>query len=156
MLTIKLYYGFGMLLLGCLPFENLGLEIVNSPRNNVFIEKNINTNNIATGNQQDPGKEIYADFCVQCHGANGKGDGKNFPPLDGSDWLTKKRKESIHAVKLGLNGEIVVNKLKFNSAMPPMGLSNKEVAEVLNYVMNSWGNKQKKKVTEKEVAAILQ
>jgi cytochrome c len=28
----------------------------------------------------DDGKEVYADFCIQCHQANGKGDGINFPP----------------------------------------------------------------------------
>ena len=101
-----------------------------------------------------PGKEIYVDFCIQCHGANGKGDGKNFPPLDGSDWLTKKRTQSIHSVKFGQTGEIVVNKMKFNNTMPPMGLSNKEVADVMNYIMNSWSNKQRKIVTAKEVEQI--
>ena len=105
-------------------------------------------------NVQNPGKEIYADFCMQCHGANGKGDGKNFPPLDGSDWLKTKRMQSIAAVKYGQNGEITVNKIKYKNAMPPMGLTNQEVADVMNYVMSSWSNKQTKIVTEKEVAAI--
>ena len=100
---------------------------------------------------QDPGKEIYTDFCIQCHGANGKGDGVNFPPLDGSDWLIAKRKQSIHSVKYGQSGAILVNNKKFNNTMPPMGLSNKEVAQVMNYIMNSWSNKEKRKVTEKEV-----
>ena len=45
------------------------------------------------------GKEVYTDFCMQCHLDNGKGDGKNFPPLDASDWLAKKNNKSIHAVK---------------------------------------------------------
>ena len=36
----------------------------------------------------ESGKEIYADFCIQCHMADGKGDTKNFPPLDGSNWLS--------------------------------------------------------------------
>lgn len=39
--------------------------------------------------------------------------------------------------------------------MPPMGLSNEEVAKVMNYIMNSWGNKQRKIVTEKEVEKII-
>lgn len=103
---------------------------------------------------QSAGKEIYLDFCIQCHGANGKGDSKNFPPLDASDWLKNKRKESIAAVKFGQKGEIVVNKIKYNNAMPAMGLSNQEVADVMNYIMTSWSNKQSKVVTESEVAAI--
>ncbi len=38
--------------------------------------------------------------------------------------------------------------------MVPMGLSNEEIADVMNYVMNSWGNTQDKMVTETEVANI--
>jgi mono/diheme cytochrome c family protein len=38
--------------------------------------------------------------------------------------------------------------------MPAMGLSNQEVADVMNYIMTSWSNKQSKIVTESEVAAI--
>ena len=100
------------------------------------------------------GKEVYTDFCMQCHLATGKGDLVNFPPLDGSDWLTKKRKQSIHAVKYGQTGEVIVKGKKFNNIMPPLGLSDQEVADVLNYVMNSWSNKQKKMVTLEEVKAV--
>ncbi|WP_310559909.1 cytochrome c [Flavobacterium sp.] len=152
---MKLYYGFGLVLLGLFPLENPGLETFMPIKDRSIIVTKATGSNDSRHNIQDAGKEIYADFCIQCHGANGKGDGKNFPPLAGSDWLTKSRTESIHAVKFGQNGEIVVNKKKFNNNMPTMGLSNKEVADVMNYVMNAWGNKQKKKVTEKEVATIL-
>ena len=100
------------------------------------------------------GKEVYADFCMQCHQATGKGSGSGFPPLDGSDWLKNKRTESIHAVKYGQKGAIQVNGKKFNSMMPAMGLSDEEVADVMNYIMNSWTNKQSKMVTAKEVALV--
>lgn len=100
------------------------------------------------------GKEVYADFCMQCHMANGKGDGKNFPPLDGSDWLIKKPNESIHAVKFGQTGEIFVNGKKFNNVMPPMGLSNQEVADVMNYIRNSWSNKNPKMISLQQVESI--
>lgn len=155
MLITKLYYGFGLVLLGFFPIENLVIKTVATSKKNDLVVAKTNNMNVGELNIQDPGKEIYADFCVQCHGANGKGDGIKIPPLAGSDWLTKKRKESLHAVKFGQNGEIVVNKKKFNNNMPTMGLSNQEVADVMNYVMTSWGNKQKKKVTEKEVEAVI-
>jgi mono/diheme cytochrome c family protein len=100
------------------------------------------------------GRVIYDEFCIQCHGADGKGQKKIFPPLDGADWLTDKRTESIHAVKYGQSGEIVVNGVTYNNVMPPMGLTNKEVADVMNYVMNSWSNTQDKPVTVQEVEAI--
>jgi hypothetical protein len=38
---------------------------------------------------------------------------KRIPPLDGSDWLSKKRSESIAAVKYGQRGEITVNGIKY-------------------------------------------
>ena len=100
------------------------------------------------------GKEVYADFCMQCHQATGKGSGSSFPPLDGSDWLKNKRTESIRAVKYGQKGAITVNGKKFNSMMPAMGLSDEEVADVMNYIMNSWTNKQTKMITAKEVALV--
>jgi mono/diheme cytochrome c family protein len=99
------------------------------------------------------GKEIYQDFCVRCHLADGKGS-KTVPPLVKSDWLIQKRKESIHAVKFGQSGEIVVNGNTYKNSMPPMGLTNDEVADVMNYIMNSWSNKQTKIVTVAEVATI--
>ena len=100
------------------------------------------------------GKEVYTDFCIQCHMADGKGDGKNFPPLAGSDWLTKKTNESIHAIKFGLKGEIIVNGQKFDNNMPEMGFSNEEVADVMNYIRNSWNNKNQKIISQKQVEAI--
>lgn len=100
------------------------------------------------------GKSIYNDFCVQCHLPNGKGTEGIFPPLDGADWLVEKRTESIHAVKYGQKGEIVVNGVTYNNMMPPMGLTDREVADVMNYVMNSWSNTQDEMVTVDEVKAI--
>lgn len=145
MLTTKLFFALGPILWGGFFSEN------------PFYQDNYSEadqSSTVSSKIQTAGKEIYADFCMQCHGANGKGDTKNFPPLAGSDWLINKRNQSIAAVKFGQSGEIIVNKMKYNSSMPPMGLSNQEVADVMNYVMTSWGNKQAKIVTEKEVTAI--
>src|SRR5690606_30093209 len=100
------------------------------------------------------GKSIYTDFCVQCHLPSGKGIPGNFPPLDGSGWLTEKRTESIHAVKFRQSGEIFVNGKRYNNVMLPMGLSDKEIADVMNYVMNSWSNTQTEMVTEEEVSKV--
>ncbi len=100
------------------------------------------------------GKELYNDFCITCHLGTGKGIPGSFPPLDGSDWLVKKPKESIHAVKYGLKGPITVNGEEYNSVMVAMGLTDQEVADVMNYINNSWSNKSEKEVTKEEVAAI--
>ncbi|MBX2826679.1 MAG: cytochrome c [Flavobacteriaceae bacterium] len=97
---------------------------------------------------------LYSDFCMQCHLANGFGVPGSFPPLANSDWLRDKRTESIHAVKFGQKGKITVNEIPYDGYMAPMGLSDEEVADVMNYVMNSWGNSQKKMVTPQEVKAV--
>ncbi len=97
---------------------------------------------------------VYTDFCMQCHLGNGKGVPGNFPPLAGSNWLKEKRTESIRAVKYGQKGELEVNGVTYNGVMVPMGLSDEEVADVMNYVMNNWGNTQDKMVTEGEVSKV--
>ncbi|MDV7395410.1 c-type cytochrome, partial [Arthrospira platensis SPKY1] len=93
------------------------------------------------------------EFCVQCHLSNGKGNAV-VPPLASSDWLVNKRNESIHAIKFGQSGPIVVNGKKYKGTMPEMGLTDKEVADVMNYISNSWGNSNSKRVTEEEVNKI--
>ncbi|UJH92103.1 cytochrome c [Antarcticibacterium sp. 1MA-6-2] len=100
------------------------------------------------------GKEVYNDFCVTCHLANGKGISGAFPPLDGSNWLTKKRTESISAVKHGLKGPIEVNGEEYNSVMVDLGLTDEEVADVMNYINNSWSNRIEEPVTVEEVAKV--
>lgn len=100
------------------------------------------------------GKMVYDDFCITCHMGNGEGLLGTFPPLAKSDFLMKNRAKSIHAIKYGLQGEITVNGTKYNGVMANLGLTDEEVADVMNYITNSWGNKNDKLVTEKEVSEI--
>ncbi|WP_124980780.1 c-type cytochrome [Nonlabens xiamenensis] len=98
------------------------------------------------------GREIYSELCVTCHLPSGKGVPGAFPPLHPSDWLTEKRTESIHAVKYGLKGEITVNGETYDSVMLPLGLDDQEVADVMNYTIQTWN--EGKIVTVEEVAAV--
>ncbi|WP_027077851.1 c-type cytochrome [Maribacter antarcticus] len=100
------------------------------------------------------GREIYTDFCVTCHLQKGEGVAYTFPPLARSDYLMNEKRESIKAIKYGLQGEITVNGITYNSAMADLGLEDEEVADVMNYISNSWGNTSDSIVTEKEVASI--
>ena len=102
-------------------------------------------------NNHSIGKELYEDFCVRCHMTDGKGVKGAYPPLANADYLLNKRIESIKAVKYGLSGPIVVNGVNYNLNMENMGLDSQEIADVMNYILNSWGNKSEKSVTEKEV-----
>ncbi len=100
------------------------------------------------------GSEIYADFCVTCHMENGEGVAYTFPPLANSDYLLQNREESIKGVKYGRQGELIVNGITYNNTMAPLGLEDEEVADVMNYILNSWGNSSGKIVTLDEVVAI--
>lgn len=88
------------------------------------------------------GKSLYEDFCLRCHMPNGKGIEGVYPPLAKSDFLFKNIEESIKAIKFGgIEGEIIVNGVKYNSKMEKMGLYDDEIADIMNYTLNSWGNK---------------
>lgn len=100
------------------------------------------------------GKIIYKEFCIRCHKENGEGKGKYYPPLAKSDWLINKRTESIKAVKYGLRGTITVNGIAFKRSMSNPGLENKEIVDVMNYIMNNWGNTQEEIITLEEVIKI--
>ncbi|MET2985567.1 c-type cytochrome [Aureibaculum conchae] len=102
----------------------------------------------------DRGAIIYEDFCMNCHLPDGKGVEKVTPPLAKSDYLMKNREKSIRAVKFGQSGEITVNGKIYNGTMTAMGLSNKEIADVMNYITNNFGNSNNKVFTEEEVLKI--
>ena len=87
------------------------------------------------------GKETYQGFCLNCHLPNGEGIAGVYPPLAASDYLLQNIPASIRAVKYGMEGEIIVNGITYNSYMAEPGLLDEEVADVMNYILNSWGNK---------------
>jgi nitrite reductase (NO-forming) len=64
-----------------------------------------------------------------------------FPPLANSDFLAADHKRAIQFILNGYTGKITVNGSDYNSVMPPMSqLNNDEVANILTYVLSSWGN----------------
>ncbi|WP_276503217.1 c-type cytochrome [Terrimonas pollutisoli] len=88
------------------------------------------------------GKEVYASYCMSCHMEDGKGTPDINPPLAKADYIRSPSKNLIRIILEGQSGEIVVNKKKYNTPMLPFSyLSDEQVADVLNYVRNSWGNK---------------
>ena len=100
------------------------------------------------------GQEIYQDFCVQCHLNSGEGVSGVFPPLKSSDYLLNNIEKSIAGIKYGLKGKIIVNDEIYNSVMLNQGLENEEIADVMNYILNEWGNSYKKKITTQYVIEI--
>jgi len=91
--------------------------------------------------QINAGKVLFTGTCSVCHQANGEGLAGVFPPLAKSDYIAKDVKRLISTVLHGLTGKITVNGKEYNSVMPPMNqLNDDEVANILTYVLNSWGN----------------
>jgi cytochrome c553 len=91
---------------------------------------------------------------MSCHLENGEGVEEVYPPLAKSDYLINFREASIRGIKYGQRGEIRVNGVIYNNTMMPMGLTDEEVADVMNFISNSWGNTSKSTITVSEVAAI--
>ncbi|PIR23131.1 MAG: nitrite reductase, copper-containing [Deltaproteobacteria bacterium CG11_big_fil_rev_8_21_14_0_20_45_16] len=100
------------------------------------------------------GEALFKGTCSTCHMETGLGVPSVFPPLAKSDFLMNDKARSIGVVLNGLSGAVTVNGTKFNSVMPPMSqLNDDEIANILTYVRNSWGNKGTA-VTAAEVTAV--
>ncbi len=93
------------------------------------------------------GEEIFAreGYCGTCHQADGRGlAATGYPPLAGSPWVTGEKQRLIKLVMHGLYGPLEVNGKVFNGQVPMTAygglMSNEEMAAVLTYVRNSFGN----------------
>ncbi|HVW22131.1 MAG TPA: copper-containing nitrite reductase [Opitutaceae bacterium] len=86
------------------------------------------------------GQRVFNASCIACHQANGKGLPGVYPPLAGSDFLRERGVRSAVIPIKGLSGAITVNGKTYNNLMPPQPYSDAQIADVLTFVMNSWGN----------------
>ncbi len=93
------------------------------------------------------GKEIYAreGFCSTCHQSDGGGlSASQFPPLRGTPWVTGSPERMIKIVLKGIMGEMEVAGKVYPGQVPMTPyegmLNDTEVAAVLTYVRNSFGN----------------
>ena len=106
------------------------------------------------------GKEIYAreGFCMTCHQSDGGGlSASGFPPLANTPWVEGNKERLIKLVLKGLQGPIEVQNKKYSGQVPMTPfegmLKDKEIAAVLTYVRNSFGN-EASAITPQEVAAV--
>jgi nitrite reductase (NO-forming) len=99
------------------------------------------------------GKTKFETTCIACHMMDGKGVPGSFPPLAGSDFLRKREDKGIAILLNGLSGPVVVNGQSYNGLMPQLYLSDDDIANVLTYVRNSFGN-HGGVVTAKEVGQV--
>ncbi len=105
------------------------------------------------------GSQVYMQVCFACHQPTGLGLPGMFPPLASSDWASAPKPDRlIRMVLHGVTGPITLNGKPFTTPapiMPPQGaaLNDDQIASVLTYVRNSFGNKGST-VTADQVKAI--
>lgn len=98
---------------------------------------------------------VYESICGLCHNADGSGRPNQGPPFVGSEWVLGSPNRLIRIPLLGLTGPIKVKDQEWNLAMPNMGatLSDDDLAAVLTYMRQSWGNKASP-ITPEQVKAV--
>jgi glucose/arabinose dehydrogenase/mono/diheme cytochrome c family protein len=96
---------------------------------------------VAAESPAGTGAALFLVNCSACHQPNGEGIPKIFPPLAKSDYLMADKERSIRIAIQGTSGPITVNGTEFQGVMPaPSAMEDQQVADVLTYVRNSWGN----------------
>ena len=122
----------------------------------IFLIILLSTSSLAqqsSGDSYMRGQMLYVDFCVRCHLPDGTGETGLIPPLANADFL-QDIQATVQSIKYGIHGPITVNGVIYNNTMAPMGLENDEIADVTNYILNSWGNTADVIVTEAYVRGI--
>ncbi|MBC7448448.1 MAG: cytochrome c [Hymenobacteraceae bacterium] len=101
------------------------------------------------------GQALYEQHCGNCHGLDGRGLGTLIPPLAGADYLVRQRTQLPCVVRRGMRGALTVNGQEYNGIMPGLAaekLADADVANILNYVRQAWGNEATDVITSLEVA----
>ncbi len=94
--------------------------------------------------QMKLGKQVYDQFCNNCHQSGGAGAVGQYPPLAGSEWVVGSPNRLIPIPQLGLVGPIKVKGVDWNGVMPMMSggglMTDDQLAAVLTYIRKSFGN----------------
>lgn len=87
------------------------------------------------------GEILYNNFCANCHMEDGTGLRGLIPPLANADYFAADPASMACIIRYGMEGEVVVNDTTYNQAMPGVPqLTDFEVANVINYINQAWGN----------------
>ncbi len=106
------------------------------------IKKITTTSNNALQSSVARGKTVYATNCLVCHQANGSGVPNLNPPLKQTSWVLGSQEVLISQVLKGSKGTVEINGDRFENAMPAQAhLTDQQIADVLSYIRNSFGNK---------------
>ena len=88
------------------------------------------------------GKKLYEQYCLTCHQADGGGVPKMNPPLISTSYVTGDKKKLIQWVLRGSTQNIPIDGKTYSNNMPSQAnLKDEDIADILTYVRNSFGNK---------------
>ena len=97
--------------------------------------------------------KLFNTFCSVCHQRNGRGNDR-FPPLNGTKWVLGDKETLVKVILNGMRGEIMVKGKSYTNAMPKLNmLKDEEIAQILTYVRQNFGNNAST-ITTEEVARI--
>lgn len=124
---------FGLLLL---PFSVL---FTNIPKDNPGKKSAFN---FSFHQKKLPGEAIYKKYCISCHQPDGGGVPNMNPPLIKTSFVLGEKETLIKILLNGLKGADVDDQ-SYTNPMPALGsvLKDQQIADVLTYVRNSFGNK---------------
>jgi mono/diheme cytochrome c family protein len=102
----------------------------------------------------DRGQKVYYDRCLTCHQVDGGGVQNMNPPLIKTKYVLGDKTQLITVVLKGLQGNIDIEGDIYHNVMPANpDLTDQQIADVLTFVRNSFGNKAKS-VSTAEVKAV--
>lgn len=94
--------------------------------------------------EQEPfqqGKNLYSSYCENCHMADGSGLGTNIPPLAQADYLKNEQDKIACIIRYGIADTLRVNGELYENPMAGIeNLSEFQIANIINYINQAWGN----------------
>ena len=100
------------------------------------------------------GKEVYTEYCLTCHQADGGGVPRMNPPLAQTEYVNGNKQRLIGIVLNGMNIPLEINGDSYENPMASHAfLKDQQIADVLTYVRSSFGNKSTA-ITAEEVKAV--
>ena len=136
------------------PGSARSIALENAPEEVVSIEEN--DPNMPIPPEVMKAGEMAFLLCSACHGPTGDGMPGLAPPLNGSEWIAGPVQNLISIQFRGLTGPIHVKGTKYEMPAPMVAQAfqtDEQIAAVLTYARNSWGNKGPL-VTPNQVAAL--
>ncbi len=141
-ILIAIFFGFGITYLA-LRTNNTNMNPGDSRTDANAVQSQPTNATSDLAGLMEKGKQIYTTTCQACHQAAGAGIPGAFPPLAESEWVNGSPKRMVAIVLHGIQGSITVKTQKFQGAMPAFKdqLKPEDIAAVVTFVRNSFGNK---------------